>query len=103
MEATIRFKNGTEMTAEKNGDSFITAETPAFPEDLSIVTVISEEGTETYLNVLVTDCASIDGRYWFTFVEKSIEQDQAEKIAELQEENQFLIGCIMEISEEVWK
>lgn len=100
MEARIIFKDGTELTAEKNGDSFITTQTPAFPADLSEVEVQCEEGNRTYYNVLVTDCASIDGRYWFAFVEQNQEQ---QTIKELPDRVTLCEECIMEMSEEVYK
>ena len=102
MEATIKFKNGTEITAEMNGGSFILPSKPAFPDDLSVVTIESEEGNKTVQDAQLVECASASD-YWFSFAEKTAEQKQEEEITSLKEENQFLIGCIMEISEEVWK
>ena len=55
-----------EITAEQNGDCYILNSKPVFPSDLSVVT-ISGETEETLHNVQVIDCASVDGRYWFTF------------------------------------
>ena len=67
--ATIRFKDGTKLNAEQNGNCYITYRKPDFPADLSVVRV-NESGEETVLlNVKVLECASIDGRYWFTFAE----------------------------------
>ena len=63
MEAKITFKNGQEMTVEKNGDSYITQTKPEFPADLSVVTVESEDGNREYRNAEIVECASIDGRY----------------------------------------
>lgn len=82
MEARIIFKNGTEITAEMNGNCFITQSKPAFPSDLSTVTVETEEGTITYKNAILIECFSLDGRYWFAFnevseAERSIQQMQA--------------------------
>lgn len=71
MEARIGFKDGTEIIAEENGNCFIVAAKPTFPADLSIVTVKSMGKTETLKNVMVQECASVDGRYWFTFIEMS--------------------------------
>lgn len=71
MEALIIFADGTELAVEKNGDCYITANKPAFPADLSTVTVESEDGNREYHDAILVECASIDGRYWFAFMELS--------------------------------
>ena len=72
MEAKIIFNDGTELNVEVNGGAFITATEPEFPEDLSRV-VIEEDENETVLtNVSVQPCASVDGRFWFTFIKPTI-------------------------------
>ena len=81
--ATILFKNGTSLTAEQNGDCFILNQKPTFPEDLSVVTVTGEDGKRFFYNAKVQDCASVDGRYWFAFVEKT----QDELFRELMQES----------------
>ena len=65
----IIFQNGTEIEAERNGSCYIVENKPVFPADLSVVTVQNTEGEEVFKNVKVQECASVDGRYWFTFVE----------------------------------
>jgi len=70
MEAKITFKNGTEITAEQNGSCFIVDEKPEFPTDLSIV----EAGEMVFKNAQLIECASVDGRYWFTFRELTPEE-----------------------------
>ena len=74
MEAKVIFKNGTEITAEKNGDCLIVNTKPEFPNDLSTVVVQSGNETKTYNHAIVLDCASIDNRYWFAFKEISEEE-----------------------------
>jgi len=74
MEARIIFKNGVEITAEKNGDCFIVARKPAFPTDLSVVTVTDSDGEKTIRNVQVIECAAVDENYWFAFRELSEEE-----------------------------
>lgn len=70
MEATkIIFKNGVTITVEQNGNCFITTDVPEFPEDMSEVTVERAGNTNIFHNAEVMECASIDGRYWFTFIE----------------------------------
>ena len=71
MEAKITFKDGTELTVEKNSDCYILPEKPDFPDDLSIVTVESEDGYRKYHEASLIECASVDGRYWFAFGETS--------------------------------
>ena len=68
---TITFKNGTQIAAEQNGDCFIVDTRPDFPEDLSAVTVSDGAAEYTLHNVNITECASVDGRYWFAFYELS--------------------------------
>ena len=74
MEVTIKFLNGTHITAELNGNCLITDEKPAFPDDLRTVIVESEGITMEYHYAQVSECASIDGRYWFVFTEMSQEE-----------------------------
>jgi len=69
---------------------------PTFPADLSQVTVETDNGSIVYVNASVQRCASIDGRYWFTFVEES---DLERTLRELREENEVLTECILEMSE----
>ena len=61
----IKFKNGSEIEAEVNGNSYIVDSKPAFPADLSEVIV----GDQTLHYVEVVECAAIDNRYWFSFIE----------------------------------
>ena len=67
----IIFKNGEEITAERNGSSYIVDEKPAFPKDLSIVTVRGGGEEVVFKNAQVVECAAVDSRYWFCFVEQS--------------------------------
>ena len=102
MEATIRFKDGTEIKAEQNGNSLIVSAKPTFPEDLSVVTIITEESTQEIDDAILVECASVDNRYWFAFIGKSESVKQAETIAALKSENNMLVECILEISEVVY-
>ena len=63
----IKFTDGTEIEAEVNATCYITDSKPTFPDDLTGVKVDGE----TLENVTLQECASVDGRYWFTFVEVS--------------------------------
>lgn len=96
MEVTITFVDGNELIAVKNGDCFIVDEKPTFPADLSVVTVEGEEGSEIFHDAIVQECASVDGKYWFAFLEESPE---AKTIRELREENAMLEDAIIELAE----
>lgn len=100
MEARIVFKNGKSLTAEQNGNSFIVNEAPDFPQDLTEVTVFSDDQQTVLHYVMIEEAASTDGRYWFCMVEESAEDRQ---IREQAERIQFLEDCLMEMSEEVYK
>lgn len=65
--AIIRFKDGTEISAEVNGNNFITTTEPNFPDDMSEVTVVKGNDEEVLKNVSVQQSAGLDGRYWFIF------------------------------------
>ena len=83
MEVKIIFNDGTHMSAEQNGNCFIVAAQPVFPDDLSVVTVESEDQRQDFNNVTIQECASIDGRFWFTFIEKGENDILREQIAAL--------------------
>lgn len=69
---TIRFSDGTEIDAEQNGTAFIVDEPFDIPDDLSDIEFIGrDEGPESIENGKFVECASIDGRFWFTIIEKS--------------------------------
>ena len=99
MEAKIIYKDGTEMIVEKNGDCYILPSKPEFPDDLSIVTVESEEGNKTFTDAFLIECASIDGRFWFAFGEES---PMDKTFRELRESNDMLTECILEMSEIIY-
>lgn len=65
----ITFKNGMNIEAEENGSSLITDSRPEFPSDLSFVTVTRTDGERIYKDAEIIECASVDGRYWFSFRE----------------------------------
>jgi len=83
---TIIFEDGTEINAERNGTSLITAEKPDFPEELGMVIITGEDGEESIPDAEVLECAPIPGdeRYWFMFVprtrnlEEEVDQQRAD-------------------------
>ena len=99
MEVKITFGSGEIITAEQNGGSFITEQKPSFPTDMGLVTVEGTDGIRTYSDPKIVECASIDGRYWFTFVEES---QQQKRIRQLEEKNDALLECLLEMSEIVY-
>lgn len=96
MEATITFKSGKKITVEVNGSCFIKKTKPAFPDDLSVVTIENGQETKVFENARLVECASVDGKYWFTFVS---ETESERVIRELREENEMLEGAIQELAE----
>ena len=60
------------------------------------MTVEEEGSTKTYENASVQECASVDGLYWFTFIEES---EQEKTIRELREDNETLAEAIAELAE----
>lgn len=70
---TIKFADGTELSAEQNGSCYIVNEKPDFPTDLSEVTVEGGENA-SFVNAQVIECASVDGRYWFSFREVTADE-----------------------------
>lgn len=99
MEVRIIFNDGTSVVAEQNANTYITAAQPVFPDDLSVVTVESDNQAQVFRNVTIQECASVDGRYWFGLLE---ETEQARVIRELRETNDMLTECILEMSEIIY-
>lgn len=81
---TIIFADGTEVSAKKNGDCLILARKRTFPEDLSVVTISGADGDTVYHNAELVECASVDGKYWFSFIETP-----ADKLALMRMENEI--------------
>lgn len=67
-EAKIIFKDGTELDVEVNGSCYICDDEPEFPDDLSKVIIVTDDTETEISNASVQECASVDGRYWFSFV-----------------------------------
>lgn len=97
--AQIIFADGKTFAVEVNGDCYIMDDKPEFPADLSIVTIEDGEQTIVIHDAILIECASVDGRYWFAFIKESPEE---KTIRELQESNQMLIDCILEMSEIIY-
>ena len=100
--ATITFQDGTHITADKNGDCYITTIKPDLPATLGAVLIESEEGTKEYKDAQLVECASVDGRYWFAFIETPEDVKLHRRIDELENINYMLEECILEISEIIY-
>ena len=99
MVVKITFGGGEIITAEQNGASFITEQKPSFPVDMGLVTVEGTDGVRTYNEPQIVECASVDGRYWFCFVEESPMQ---KRIRQIEANNETLLECLLEMSEIVY-
>ena len=102
MIATITFQGGEQITAEKNGDCYITITKPEFPDTLGTVTIESEDGTKEYEDAMLIECASIDERYWFAFMETPEDVKLRSRISDLESTNEMLEECILEMSEIIY-
>ena len=78
----IIFLNGMEIEADVNGDCYIVESKPDFPLDLSEVTIIKNNDGSIIHNAKLVECASVDGNYWFTFVQMN---EMEIKIAEIED------------------
>lgn len=98
--AVIRFLDGTELQTARNGDCFILPTRPAFPEDLSLVIVeIGSESME-YHNAKVQQCASVDGQFWFTFIEESPTTLKFRQIDHVEDQHQADIDYLLMLVDE---
>lgn len=95
MNAIISFPDGTEIQCEINGNTLLAETMPDIPEDLSIVTVTTDEDTYVYHDAILIRCAMVNGKQGFGFIE---EDPTTKKIRFLQEQNNILTDCILEMS-----
>ena len=89
-KVVITFLDGTHIRADKNGNCYITDEEPEFAEDLSEVTV--SDGT-VYVNARRIECASADGRYWFSFHEETPDERLATEVEKQRGDIDFIAMC----------
>ena len=90
--------------AEQNGDCYIVdrkAEILVSLDGVYDVTITADEpyNNRIYHNAELIECASVDGRYWFSFRELS---PMELRLRELEETNQMLTDCMLEISEQIY-
>lgn len=76
-KVTITFADGDSIEAEKNGGSFI-VDKPFEEKNLSEVTIEGTEETTVLHDAKLIECASVDGRYWFTL--REITEAEAEAV-----------------------
>ena len=89
MEVTITFTDGSTVEAELNGNCYITDQKPEIPDDLSEVTVTGAE-EKVYKNARLLESASVDGRYWFSFLEETKEEKMAVEVAKQRADIDFI-------------
>lgn len=93
MEATIRIEGQEDITAEVNGSSFITEDAPEFPEEAFEAEIETEDGVTVIEHAVVVECASVDGRYWFTIIEQD-PRDRA--LQELREDTETALNELLD-------
>lgn len=71
----ITFSNGDEITAERNGNSYIVDEEPQFPDNLESITITEGDNETVIEHGRIIECASVDERYWFA-IEEVPEQER---------------------------
>ena len=64
--------------------------------------IVSDEGTKQFEDAQLVECASIDGRYWFAFIETPEDEKLRKRIEELENTNSMLEECILEMSEIIY-
>ena len=93
----IIFENDSYIEAEQNGTCFITEEKPTFPMPLGTVTIEGDK-PHTFEHAQLVECASVDRRYWFSFIETP--QDELyrammeDALCEMDEANEERIAAI---------
>jgi hypothetical protein len=87
----IKFKDGTILEVEHNGDSFITDDKPVFPSDLRDIEVEDGDVYYTISNGKIIECASIDERYWFAIIEKTEMEILKEQLSEQEDVLNFIL------------
>ena len=98
--AVITFADGTTLNTDRNGGCFILDEQPTFPENLDIVSVMIGEDTITYHHAKAVKCASVDKRYWFTFVEESPTTLKFRQIDHVEDQHQADIDYLLMLVDE---
>lgn len=79
-KAKIKFPTGEEIEVEQNGSSFIADSKPDFPKKITSVTISNKDGDVVISNAELIECAGIDDRYWFSFIEVPQEERTAKKM-----------------------
>lgn len=102
MTAIITFQSGDQITVEKSGDCYIADTKPEFPDPLGSVSISSDEGEKEFEDAMLIECASIDDRYWFSFMEIPEDVKLRNRIEELETTNGMLEDCIIEMSEIIY-
>ena len=104
---TIILGDQTEITnLELNGNNFISEQIipdETFSEgNLAHVIIRGENGFQEFHDMHLVANRVIDGKSWFIIAEKTEEMKRAERIAELEAQNETLLECLLEMSEIVY-
>ena len=102
MQAKIVLSDGTQIQAEKSADCYITPAKPEFPEELGRVVITANGDRIIFEDALLIECAAIDDRYWFAFMEMPEDMKLRRRISELESTNGMLEECILEMSEIIY-
>ena len=78
----IIFKNGMTLSVTQNASTYTAPERPDFPEDLTDITIIGDEGRKTIANGMIVDCYAEGEGYHFAIIEKPYQMVLEEKLSE---------------------
>ena len=97
---TITLHDGAVLrNLERNGNNYIAEgviEDSVFEGNLETVTITDGETTETFIDMRLMSNRVEEGRAWFVLGEKSAQQKQEERVAELEEALALLLSGVTE-------
>ena len=97
---TITLHDGTTLeNLELNGNNYIAEgviEDSVFEGNMETVTITDGETTETFTDMRLMSNRVEEGRSWFVLGEKSEDQKNEERIAELEEALELLLSGVTE-------
>ena len=104
---TIILGDQTELTnLDLNGNNFISGQIiqdETFSEgNLAHVIIRGENGFQEFHDMHLVANRVIDGKSWFIIAEKTEEMKRAERIAQLEVQNEALLECLLEMSEIIY-
>lgn len=97
---TMTLHDGTVLrNLELNGNNYIADGVLAdsvFADNLTSVTITDGETVETFTDMCLVSNREEEGRSWFVLGEKSAQQKQEERVAELEEALALLLSGVTE-------